>query len=138
MNVSSGRRLERLLFGLLLAVLLALSGRGSPEQTKGLIQMAIWTCGVFVQFSVELNETLMKVRPFLVALSLLIVHLVVIYSFRDSFPFHSGLTVIFGILVETLLATVIYIRVCQSLDPSGPFGMTEAERAARNYRLPRL
>jgi glucose uptake protein GlcU len=137
-NVSSGRRLERLLFGLLLAGVLVLSSRGSSERAKGLIQMVLWTFGVFVQFSVELNESLKKARPFLVALLLLAVHLVVIYSFRDSFPFHSGLTVIFGILAETLLVIVIYIRVCQSLDPRGPFGMTAAEREARNYRLPRL
>lgn len=79
----------------------------------------------------ELRRTLLRYRQALIGLALLIVHFYVMYVERDIFPLESGFLFILGMLFEAFVLTVVYVRLGQSIDPQGPFGMTEAEKRKR-------
>ena len=65
-------------------------------------------------------------------------HGLVIYLKRDAFPFDSSLILIFCALVECVIVMLMYLRLCQSIDPEGLFGLTSAEKEARKNRAMRL
>jgi hypothetical protein len=53
------------------------------------------------------------------------------YFKRDIFPFSSSLIVFLAALLELVVLMIVYLRLCQAIDPEGPFGLTQAENEAR-------
>jgi hypothetical protein len=131
MSLTNGTHLQRWVLGAILAVFALYCDKASLGDSRGDYQQALWSLLVVGGFLVELRRTLRRARPALLALCLLSLHFFVMYLKRDAFPFHSSLFVIFWALVELVVLVIVYIRACQSIDPKGPFGLTEAEKQAR-------
>jgi hypothetical protein len=70
----------------------------------------------------------------LLALILAGVHLYGVHSVWHRLPFESFFTVIILFAAEVLFLGILYIRLGQSIDPNGPFGLTEAEKASRKLK----
>ena len=130
MNFTSGTHLQRWVLGTILAAFALYCDKASLGESRGNYQQALWTLMVVGGFLVELRRTL-RTRPALLTLCLLSLHFFVMYLKRDAFPFHSSLFVISGALLELVVLVIVYVRVCQSIDPQGPFGLTEAEKQSR-------
>jgi len=135
--MASGTRLQRVLFAIPLGVVALYCDLGAPQGDRALLQAGLLTFGVFGLLVIELRRTLLRWRQALVGTTLLAAHLYVLQIEWHKFPFESSFSVIILFLLEAAVIGLIYIRACQSLDPEGPFGMTEDEKRIRQRR-PRL
>jgi hypothetical protein len=68
---------------------------------------------------------------------LVAVHAYGMFFFWHLFPFDSSFTILIVTVIETIVVGLVYIRTCQSIDPEGPFGPTDAEKHAHKSR-PRI
>ena len=101
-------------------------------------QQGLWTLTLVGLFLIHLRRTLQRARAATLALILFGLHCYALYVYRKSFPFHSSLTVLLVGCVEFVVFAFVYLRLCQSIDPSGPLGMTESEKQARKTTVVRL
>jgi hypothetical protein len=130
------RRSLRWCAGAVLGVLLLMADRFQDSGAQAGVQMIV--CVLAYGFlCLEMSHTLNRRIPQLIMASLFPVHLAAIYLVRKHFPFNSGLTVIFGLFAELTVMVFLYLRLCQDLDPSGPFGMKASDRQ-RTPKLPKL
>jgi hypothetical protein len=132
--MSSGTHLQRWIFGLFVAMLALYCDKASLGDSRGHYQEALWTLVLVGEFLIELRPTLRRTRAALLALSLFGFHCLVMYLKRDTFPVDSSLALILYALVELVILMFVYLRLCQSIDPQGPFGLTSAEKEARKKR----
>ena len=134
--MSSGTHLQRWIFGLFVAMFAFYCDKASLGNSRGHYQVALWNLVLVGVFLIELRPTLRRTRAALLALSLFGFHCLVMYLKRNAFPLDSSLILIFYALVEFLILMFVYVRLCQSIDPQGPFGLTSAEKEARKNRGP--
>jgi hypothetical protein len=137
-RMSSGTHLQRWIFGLFAAMFALYCDKASLGNSRGHYQEALWNLVLVGAFLIELRPTLRRTRAALIAVSLFGLHCLVMYLKRDAFPLDSSLILFFGALVECVILTVVYLRLCQSIDPQGPFGLTSAEKEARKNRAVHL
>ena len=131
MNMNGGTHFQRIALGAILGLFAIYCDHAHFGFNLSLWQQALWTFTVIGSFLIELRRTLVRLRPALLAFVFLSVHIYWMYVKRGAFPFHPTLTVILCAYLETLVVGVAYIRLCQSIDPAGPFGLTAAEKLAR-------
>jgi hypothetical protein len=136
--MTSGTHLQRWTLGLLAAMLALYCDNASLGNSRGHYQEALWNLVLVGEFLVELRPTLRRTRASLLALSLFGIHCLIMYLKRDAFPFDSSLELMLCALVECVILMFVYLRLCQSIDPEGPFGLTIAEKEARKNRVVRL
>ena len=136
--MSSGTHLQRVIFGLFIAGFALYCDNASLGNARSYYQEALWNLILVSAFLIEIRPTLRRPRAALIASTLFCVHCVVMYINRDSFPFRSSPTLVFVALLESVMSSAVYIRLCQSIDPEGPFGMTTAEKEARSKKRLRL
>lgn len=132
--MNSGTRLSRLIVGSMLAGFALYCDHASLGNSRSMYQEMLWNLTLVFAFLVELRITLRRVKPALLAFALFCAHCIVLYSKRDIFPFNSSLTVILAASLEGVVLLVVYLRLCQAIDPEGPFGMTSAEKEAMRNR----
>jgi hypothetical protein len=128
MNMVSGTRFQRILLGVTFAIFALYCDNASLGASRAHFQEALWTSLIVAEFAVELRRTLKRARPALLALSLLFIHFYFMYSIRDRLPFNSSLVIFLLALLEFGVFTVVYLRLCQAINPNGPFGLTAAEK----------
>jgi hypothetical protein len=133
MDITTGTRTQRAIWAIVIMGMALYCDR-APAADRASIQAFIWTFGLFSLLFIELRKTLLRPRQALIAVLLMAVHLYGIYAVWHAFPFESFFTIIIGIVVETICIGVVYIRLGQSIDPEGPFGLSEAEKQARRLR----
>lgn len=137
-KMSSGTRPKRWIFALFAAMFALYCDKASLGNSRGHYQEALWNLVLVGAFLIELRPTLRRTRAALLAVSLFGFHCLVMYLKRDAFPLDSSLILFFGALVECVILSVVYLRLCQSIDPQGPFGLTNADKEARKNRAVHL
>jgi hypothetical protein len=136
--MSSGTHLQRWVFGLFAALLAFYCDKASLGNSRGHYQEILWSLVLVGEFLIELRPTLRRTKAALLAMSLFGLHCLVMFLERDAFPLDSSLVLIFCALGEFMILMIVYVRLCQSIDPQGPFGLTNAERESRKSRVVRL
>ena len=132
--MNSGTHLQRLIFGLLLAGFALYCDKATLGNSRSYYQEALWNFALVFAFLIELRPTLRRTRPALLAIALFCAHCIVMYFKRGIFPFDSSLIMMLAALLEGVVLFIVYLRLCQAIDPEGPFGMTAAEKEAREKR----
>jgi hypothetical protein len=122
----------------LLVVLIVVGGifgiivdNGLEGEKRALAQMVLWTVLLFAFVLIQIGKSLKRPIQLLIAVALLGMHVCLLVLFRNSFPLSNMIVGFVGMAVEAVILIFLYARIGQSLDPKGPFGMTEAERDAR-------
>lgn len=136
--MASGTRLQRWILGGAIAALALYCDNASLGSSRSYYQEALWTLILVGAFLVELRKTLSRIRAACLASLLLCLHFYFIYLKQDAFPFHSSLFVILCASIEFAILVILYLRLCQAIDPDGPFGLTEAEKVRRRVSTIRL
>ncbi len=107
---------------------------GLFDERRALAQMSLWTFLVFTLAAIQVHESLHRPRQVYVALALICLHVLGLMKMRRYFPLDNILVGLIGIAVEAVILIFLYARIGQSIDPKGPFGMTEAETRARHMK----
>ena len=137
-SIASGSRSQRMVLATVLGILALYCEKSSLGTELAYFQQGLWTLTLVGLFLIHLRRTLQRARAATLALILFGFHCYALYRYRNSFPFHSSLTVVLAACVETAVFGLVYIRLCQAIDPSGPFGMTESEKQARKKTFVQL
>lgn len=137
-GMNSGTHLQRWIFALLAAAFALYCDNASLGDSKIYYQVALWNLVLVSEFLIEIRRTLRRTRAASIALALFCLHCLLMYWIRNAFPFHSSLALVMCALLECVLFAIVYLRLCQSIDPKGPFGMTAAEKEARKKKRLRL
>jgi hypothetical protein len=132
LSFATGTRLQRIAWAIALVALIVYSDSAPSVPKQILRQQFVWTTGVIGIFLIQLRRTLLRFRQAMIGLLLLVIHLFGMYIERALFPFKSGLTIIVGIAAETMILTLVYLRLGQTVDPEGPFGPTPEEKKTRS------
>lgn len=129
-------RVKTVCAGIVTGILLIIADqfRGSEAQASIQISVCVLLYGLFCA---GMSHTLNRKIPRLIMASLFLVHLVGIFLVRTQFPLGSELTLLSGVSAELMVMVFVYVRLCQGLDPSGPFGMRNTDRE-RTPKLPKL
>lgn len=106
----------------------------AAKSDRAMIQMALWTFVLFAYSIVELRQSLRRTVQMYIALALAGLHFLFLVVIRNMFPFQNSLFIVPWLLIEGLVLVFLYARIGQSLDPTGPFGLTEEERRKRAAR----
>jgi hypothetical protein len=123
--------------GLFCGLSLGYFERKTSGQQRSFIQIAIWSLAVCAELYIELGFSLKRKKRSIIGCTVLVVHFITIYFLRGYFPL-PALAIVIGVFAEILILAVVYLRLCQSFDPNGPYGLSEAERKVREVHLPRL
>lgn len=97
-------------------------------------QMILWTVLVFALVAIQVKNSLWRPRQLCVALALMVLHVVVLTRFADQFPLNNMIVGFVGMGVEVVVLIFLYIRIGQSVDPKGPYGLTDAEIRERTIK----
>jgi hypothetical protein len=130
-----GLRAQRILLAFVLVGLAAYGEHRTTSVDESFWQKLTWTVGVFCLLFIQLKETLRRRIEASIMVTLLGIHLYCISRPWQVFPFRSFISVILGIVAESILVGLIYLRIAQALDPEGPLGPNEREKEARLRRL---
>jgi hypothetical protein len=133
MDSTTGTQTQRILWAVIVGLAALYCDKRAPAADRAMIQGMLWTVAVFSLLFVELRKTLLRPRQLLVAVLLMAVHSYAIYASWRVFPFDSSFTIIICIVIEAFIVGLVYIRLCQSIDPDGPFGPTEAEKKLEKF-----
>lgn len=136
--MNSGTHVQRWVFGLLVAPFALYCDKASLGTSRSLYQQALWNLVLVGAFLIELRPTLRRTRAAWIALALFCLHCLAMYRYRDAFPFDSSLLLMLCAILEYVIFMIVYLRLCQSVDPHGPFGLTAAEKEGRSKRRVRL
>jgi hypothetical protein len=136
--VNSGTHLQRWVFGLLVAAFALYCDKASLGTSRSLCQQILWNLVVVGEFLIELRPTLRRTRAACIALAMFCLHCLAMYRYRAAFPFDSSLILMLCAIVECVMFMIVYLRLCQCVDPQGPFGLSAAEEEARSKRRVRL
>jgi hypothetical protein len=136
MKASSHKRIIRLVFALLWAVIAIYADNYTRGSEKAHIQMFLWTYIIFVPSITEFRESAKRKVQRNIGLTLFLLHFVLLYFVRSSLPKSSSLMILLYALVEGVILAFFYIRLGQSLDPNGPFGPNRIDKklAERNEK----
>jgi|BarGraIncu00222A_1022003.scaffolds.fasta_scaffold168081_1 hypothetical protein len=137
MDIATGTRTQRILWALIIGGTALYCDKKAPAIDRATIQVLVWTLGVFSLLFIELRKTLQRPKQLLIAILLVAVHAYGMFFFWHLFPFDSSFTILIVTVIETIVVGLVYIRTCQSIDPEGPFGPTDAEKHAHKSR-PRI
>lgn len=130
----SGTHLERWVFGLLIAAFALYCDKASIGASRSLYQQVLWNLVLVGESLIELRPTLRRKRAACIALALCSLHCLAMYRYRNAFPFDSSLLLMLCAMFECVILMIVYLGLCQSVDPEGPFGLTAAEKEARSKR----
>jgi hypothetical protein len=136
-NVRTGTHLQRIALGIFCAAVGLYCDNAAPQQQRPLIQAILWSFTVFALLVVELRRTLLRKRQVYIGLVLVTAHFYFLSFQWKRLPFESSFSILLLALLESILIGLIYIRLGQSLDPEGPFGLTEEEKARRE-EIPKI
>jgi hypothetical protein len=114
-------------------IALILNNRFSGSQLA-VAQMIVWSVFALGLAAVQVHKTLRRNRQLGVGLAIVGLHSIGLFELRHLFPISSILIVIIGSGIESAILIALYARVGQSIDPKGPFGLSEAEVQAREKR----
>ena len=131
MGLVSGARTQRTILAIVLVGVEIYSEHLSTQKDQALSQAIIWTIGVFGLFLIHLGKTLERPRLRLLALILAAAHFYLVHSLSRRLPFKSFLALLILIAAESMFLVILYTRGGQSIDPNGPFGLTEAEKSRK-------
>lgn len=101
-------------------------------------QMVLWTVLVFGIVTIQAGKSLWRPRQLCVALALLFFHIIGLMKFADRFPLDNMIVGFGGMGVEVAVLILLYARIGQSVDPKGPYGLTDAEISERAIKHGRL
>jgi hypothetical protein len=135
-KIFSKRRLL-LLLGVIAGLSALIIDNGLSGGKLALAQMILWTVIVFAFVALEVAKSLLRPRQLCVALALVTLHVICVLKFRHFFPLDNMLVGFIGIALEAVILIFLYARIGQSIDPQGPFGLSEAESNARRIRRTR-
>ena len=96
--------------------------------------MVLWTVLLFAFMLSQIHKSLKRPIQLLIAIAIVALHLCLLTIFKGSFPLSNMIVGFVGMAVEGVILIFLYARIGQSLDPKGPFGMTEVERDARKLK----
>ena len=132
---NSKKHITRLSIGAIAAAIALYGSICTHEYETAIFQMVSWTFFVFAVLATELRRSLKSRTQGYIALGIGVLHLLFLYLVRSMFPLQSFLTALVYMVPETAVLGFLYARIGQSLDPAGPFGLTEEDRKRRD--LPR-
>lgn len=122
------------LFGAGICVVGLIVEKTLTGERLALAQMILWTVVVFGFVGSYVYKSLRRARECYVAFTLIVLHFIGLVRFRSYFPWQNVLAGIFGMMAEAMILGILYARISQSVDPDGPFGLTEAEIQARKMK----
>ena len=122
MKASRGKHAYRFLAAVSFAVIAIYADNYTKGSEKAIIQVFLWTLLVFAFLIGEFKDSLKRRRQFNIGLGLFFLHFVLVYFVRSALPESSSLTILLYALVEGVVVAFLYLRIGQSLDPTGPFG----------------
>jgi len=128
------KRLMRLVFVVVFAVSALYTDNLANQAERSRLQIVIWTVILFANLVMELRESLRRPKQAYVGLGVGMLHFLVIYLIRNLFPLQTSLLILVWLLPESVVLVFIYGRIGQSMDPTGPFGLTDEERRNRDAR----
>jgi hypothetical protein len=137
MNLAPTKRLLNWVMVAFLSLAIPFIENRFPGDQLAFAQMALWTVFVFAFMAIQVFQSLWRPRQLCVALSLVLLHFIGLKVFADHFPLSNLLVALVGAGIETVFLVAIYVRVGQSIDPKGPYGLTDAEireRIVKNSR----
>jgi hypothetical protein len=134
-KTSPSKHPTRLVLGLISAVGAIYIDKGAQPDERAFLQMALWTFFLFAISIAELRESLKRRIQKYIAAGLGALHILFLFLIRDMFPLQSSLFILAGLLPEALVLVFLYIRIGQSLDLTGPFGLTEEGQKSGVKRL---
>jgi len=97
-------------------------------------QMILWTVLVFGIVAIQADKSLWRPRQLCVALALMVLHIIGLMSFANQFPLDNMLVGFAGMGIEVAVLIFLYVRIGQTVDPKGPYGLTEAEIRERRIK----
>jgi hypothetical protein len=80
-----------------------------------------------LEWAIQANKSLLRPRQLFVALVLMVVHIIGLIRFADRFPLDNMIIGFGGMGIEVVALIILYVRIGQSVDPKGPYGLTPAE-----------
>lgn len=92
-----------------------------------LAQMILYTVLVFGVIGIQVGNSLLRPRQLCVALVLMTMHFILLGRLVKSFPLTNMLVGFGAAGSEILILILLYVRIGQSVDPKGPYGLTDAE-----------
>ncbi|HZY62721.1 MAG TPA: hypothetical protein VFE38_09360 [Edaphobacter sp.] len=123
-----------LLLGAIGGVAALILNNGLAGHRLAIAQMILWTVLVFAFATIQVHKSLLRPRQLCVALALIGLHIFALVRARRYFPLNNMIVGFVGIAVEAIILTFLYARIGQSVDPKGPFGLTEAEMHVRKMK----
>lgn len=90
-------------------------------------QMALCSFLVFGIVGVQANKSLYRPRQVGIALALLAMHFAALTGLRKYFPLTNMFIGFAGVGIESVILMFLYVRIGQSVDPEGPYGLTDEE-----------
>jgi hypothetical protein len=97
-------------------------------------QMTLYTVLVFGVVGIQAGKSLWRPRQLCVAFLLIAIHFIVLGRFADWFPLTNMIVGFVGAGTEITILIILYVRIGQSVDPKGPYGLTEAELQHRRKK----
>ncbi len=107
---------------------------GLEDQPRALAQMILWTALLIAFLFIQLHESLRRPIQLLIAAVLTGIHVCLLIFFKSHFPLRNMIIGVVGMVIEGIIFVFLYARIGQSLDPKGPFGMTDRELEARKLK----
>ena len=101
-------------------------------------QMVIWTVLVFGIVAIQANESLWRPKQLCVALALMALHIIGLIKFANHFPLNNMIAGFIGAGFEVIILIFLYVRIGQTVDPKGPYGLTESEIRRRREKSDRF
>ena len=131
-TMNSGTHLQRITGATIIGIVALYCDNFASSNQRPALQAGIWTIGIFAVFTIELRRTLRRQRPRAILIAIFFLHMCVLRLVWPKLPFESSFPIFFYIFVECIGLSIVYLRLCQALDPQGPFGWTEADSARRD------
>lgn len=97
-------------------------------------QMILWTVVVFGIVAIQASKSLWRPRQLCVALVLMVLHLVGLMRFANQFPVNNMIVGFAGMGLEVAILIFLYVRIGQTVDAKGPYGLTDAEIHERRIK----
>lgn len=97
-------------------------------------QMTLWTVLVFGVVGIQVNKSLWRPRQLSVALALVGLHFIGLFGLANRFPLNNMIVGFIGVGIEIVILIFLYVRIGQTVDPKGPYGLTDAEIHERKIK----
>lgn len=123
-----------LLLGAIGGLVALILNNGLSGDRLAFVQMTLWTVLVFAFVAIQVHKSLGRPRQLFVALAVIGLHIIGLMRLRNCFPLDNIIVGFVGIGIEAVILVFVYARIGQSVDPRGPYGLTEAEIHGRKMK----